>query len=493
MRLPGTTNWPDAKKRDRGRVPAEARTVELHTDTEHAYELRDFDASLSAEQPSTPRAATSKEIDWSDDLLAVGKDKRAGKSNATILEKHRTHPHAQTQPDPDRAVWRCIEKVESDREAELLEMNRQHAIVWMGGDAVVVIWPHQLENGVPRICGLAALRTWYANAPNPRLVDNWLTHARRSQFNNIVFEPGVETATDFNLWRGWSMTPRAGDCSLQVAHIRDVLCAGDESLFEYVIQWLANIFQQPRNKPLTALVLYGGEGIGKGALYRMLEPLLFPHCVPLAGSDLLLGRFNDFYAGKLLTFGDEAAWPGDKRGLDKLRSFISEKRITIERKHVSAFQISSHCRFIVATNRDRAAPAALDDRRFVVLPVNPQHRDDYAYWQALADEQTHGGSAALLHHLLHEVKITRNLFETPKTAALAEQKLLNLDTFGAFWRAMLMREAHTLEQGAGANTNHLYVTFGRAVKTETLHDFYLHYCQRMRDHIRCRSTVWAWS
>ncbi|MCI0348313.1 MAG: hypothetical protein L0Z53_02715 [Acidobacteriales bacterium] len=34
MRLPGTTNWPDAVKRERGRVPADARLVDLHTEHE---------------------------------------------------------------------------------------------------------------------------------------------------------------------------------------------------------------------------------------------------------------------------------------------------------------------------------------------------------------------------------------------------------------------------------------------------------------------------
>lgn len=320
-----------------------------------------------------------KEYTRSDDLMAlVGKDVRAGKSNVHyLLKTYRTHPHAQAQSDPDRAVLRCREKALKDLEVEILEMNKCHAIVWVGSDAVV-LWPHKLENGLPRLCGVAALKIWYENAPNPMLVENWLAHPLRNQFDSVVFEPGVNTTSDFNLWSGWPITPRAGDCSLQLAHIHDVICAHDEGLFEYVTQWLANIFQQPRDKPGTALILFGGQGIGKGELYRQLEPLLLPHCIPLAGSDLLLGRFNDFYAGKLLTFGDEAAWPGDRRGVKKLKSFITEKRITIERKHVPAFTIKNYCRFIVATNRDQAAPAELDDRRFVVLPVSPQRRDDYA-------------------------------------------------------------------------------------------------------------------
>ncbi|MCI0348312.1 MAG: hypothetical protein L0Z53_02710, partial [Acidobacteriales bacterium] len=94
-----------------------------------------------------------KEYTRSDDLMAlVGKDVRAGKSNVHyLLKTYRTHPHAQAQSDPDRAVLRCREKALKDLEVEILEMNKCHAIVWVGSDAVV-LWPHKLENGLPRLC-----------------------------------------------------------------------------------------------------------------------------------------------------------------------------------------------------------------------------------------------------------------------------------------------------------------------------------------------------
>jgi hypothetical protein len=115
MRVPGTTNWPNAKKREKGRTPTQARLIEFHD--ERTYELADF-TPLAKDSPSIEGKSDGIGKDRSADLMArVGRDVRAGLADYEILQKHRQHPHAREQTDPDRAVQRCLQKARKDQPA----------------------------------------------------------------------------------------------------------------------------------------------------------------------------------------------------------------------------------------------------------------------------------------------------------------------------------------------------------------------------------------
>ena len=99
----------------------------------------------------------------------------------------------------------------------------------------------------------------------------WLSHPdRRTYKGGLRFLPGVTECPEdvYNLWAGWSVEPRAGDWSLTKAHIKDVLCSGNQHRFEYLINWLARAVQQPGAQGEVAVVLRGARGTGKGAFAR---------------------------------------------------------------------------------------------------------------------------------------------------------------------------------------------------------------------------------
>ena len=262
-------------------------------------------------------------------------------------------------------------------------------------------------------------------------------------------------------------------------HIHEVIARGDEHLFAYFIDWLADIAQHPGDPKGTAVALRGGAGVGKGSVYRYLEAVFTPYVVHLISAQHFTGRFNDHLVAKLLVFVDEAAWAGDRAQRGQLKGLITERRILVERKHQPAFEIENHARFLFATNEVWAIPADIDDRRFVMLDVAEHRRDDAAYWRALNDELVKGGDAALLDHLMRHA-ITSDLRCAPATKALATQKLLSLDDVGRFWRQLLTAKAHILTRGIGPDRRSLYLDFGKVCLTTTMHEFYLEHARKMR-------------
>lgn len=79
MRLPGTVNWPDAKKRARGRLPALARVIQ--PDTGEVHSIEELACIYPPIEAPTPAARGAVKIDWglvepitADDLGLAGND-----------------------------------------------------------------------------------------------------------------------------------------------------------------------------------------------------------------------------------------------------------------------------------------------------------------------------------------------------------------------------------------------------------------------------------
>jgi len=290
--------------------------------------------------------------------------------------------------------------------------------------------------------------------------DFWFHSDSANRYRGVVFDPSASAVQipsrdgekPFNLWRGWAYEPRPGRCELFLAHIRDVICGGDKQLSLYVETWLANLFQDPNARPGTAIVLRGGQGTGKGVFANTIGKLLTrAHYLHIASSDLLIGRFNAHFAGKLLVFADEAFWAGDKSAEGRLKALITEDDLVVEPKGRAPFTIRNLVRLIIASNERWVVPAGLDERRYVVLDVSPEHRNDHTYFEDIFQELRNGGYEALLYHFLHEVDSTQlNLRQIPQTQALLDQKVENADSvFRFWWHAVEDRELFEEAQEGG--------------------------------------------
>jgi len=91
----------------------------------------------------------------------------------------------------------------------------------------------------------------------------WLTSPLRRQYKMIMFDPSEQLgARYYNLWKGFTVSPRAGDCSLFLNHINDVICSKNAEHFNYLVKWMASIIQKPGIRTeisLNTLVICSGN------------------------------------------------------------------------------------------------------------------------------------------------------------------------------------------------------------------------------------------
>lgn len=235
--------------------------------------------------------------------------------------------------------------------------------------------------------------------PNTSAANVWLKSPQRRSYKGLVFSPGRAVDSYYNLWRGFSVLPQPGDCSLFWTLVRDAICAGSQELFDYVRSYCAHLVQRPWERPEVALVLRGGQGTGKNTFVDTLGSLVAHHFRQVNSTDQLTGRFNGHMQGIILLHANEASWGGNKSDSGKLKAMITDPKVPVEMKGQDMFDIDNYLRLVISSNEGWPVPIDLDDRRFMVLDVSPVYQQNQAFFAALHAQLKNGGLAALMHDL----------------------------------------------------------------------------------------------
>jgi len=271
----------------------------------------------------------------------------------------------------------------------------------------------------------------------------WLRHVNRRQYDKVVFLPGEHTPSDvLNLWRGFSVEPKRGNCSLYLAHLLDNICQKDGEKYRYLISWMAHAVRNPDSQGQVAIVVRGNKGVGKNVFAEAFLSLWKPHGILVGDEHSVTGNFNAHLRDKCVLVCDEAFFAGSKKQAEILKGLITNETINIEAKFVNKVTVPNLLHIIIISNSEHVIRATGDERRFFVVECGNEKRNVYKYFAAIKDQLDNGGRAALLHHLLHEVDLTGfNVREAVHTDEEREQMAASTDGIDGLWQECLKQGA----------------------------------------------------
>jgi hypothetical protein len=352
-------------------------------------------------------------------------------------------------PLPEVDVLRIARSVSSyppgpEIEAPLYKLNETYAVVQVGSDVRIM---QERGNDLPIFMTPAAFGTLLKNRyfrgrgkPKP-LATKWLAWSKRRGPYQLVFLPGVHEVPygQYNLWRGWGVTASAeGSCDLYLDHLLENVVDGNRNDFEWLLDWLAHLFQHPMDRSLgIAVALRGEQGVGKSFVGDQLKPLLGRHHTVVDKPELLTGRFNKQLATALLVQSEEAFWAGDRKSVGPLKHLVTGRTTQLELKGIDAQEIPNFVRLLITTNEERAWPTDLSDRRLVIFDVSTHQKGDRPYFRAIEEQLKGGGYEKLLHILLTREIDQERLENPPVSRALVEQAVLSMSPEETWLHALL--------------------------------------------------------
>jgi hypothetical protein len=443
LRLPGTVNWPNERKRKNGRVACMSTIVYKNA---NAYPLTTFlsappvqnkkESGLAAGggvqvKVSGNVARLNSVSDLGDAvgmrtrvLIVQGMDPdepnkwtsrsellfhvccelvRAGCTDDTIFSVitdpgFKISASVLDKPNVERYALRQIQRAREDAiDPQLRVLNEKHVVIANTGGRCRVaeeIMDHALNRHRLTFQSFEDFRNRYMHIRvkagetkdgEPRympLGQWWLQHPQRKQLETIVFAPGREVENALNLWKGFGVEARPGNAHQPfLDHILHNVCNGVTLYYNYLIKWMARAVQKPDTPGEVAVVFRGDMGTGKGTVAREFGALWGRHYIQISDPKHLVGSFNAHLRDAVIVFADEAFYAGDKKHESILKTLITEELLVIEGKGRDAETSRNFVHLMMASNSAWVVPAGLNERRYLVLDVAATQMQNTSYFE----------------------------------------------------------------------------------------------------------------
>jgi hypothetical protein len=245
------------------------------------------------------------------------------------------------------------------------------------------------------------------------IIGEWLKDINKKSIYKLCFRPNkLAPNLDnkyFNMFKGFRAQhlPVCKDYSkIQkiLNHIKEVITDNNEHAYKHFLQWIKTILKGERT--FIMYMLKGKQGCGKNILINMLAQGIIGKEYSIASSipeKQFFGQFNSGLQNRVLAIVNEGQ-NGMRDCIDRIKDFITETHISIERKGKDAVMLDNYCNFIGDTNNFNILNISADDRRFVWLECNDKYVGNKDYFDELADEcQNDESMSALYHYILEEV------------------------------------------------------------------------------------------
>lgn len=237
------------------------------------------------------------------------------------------------------------------------------------------------------------------------VINQWAKNAGRRTVEDIVYSPGVSELTEnneLNLWKAPNLQPKKKTPKKWLELVHYVFRKPEYS--EWFLRWLAYPVQNPGEKLLSAVFVYGKkQGVGKTFVVDpVMEFIYGKDNFHRLDNDSLKRDYNSYVAKRQFIVADEvylADFKDRKGAMGKLKNMITRETAQINEKFQPEFTHPDYCNYYMSSNHKDALMLEKEDRRCFVIEA-PDKKLPQAFYDELDIYIREGdGSNAILHYL----------------------------------------------------------------------------------------------
>jgi hypothetical protein len=186
-------------------------------------------------------------------------------------------------------------------------------------------------------------------------------------------------------------------------HIKKVLSGDNNKNYEYLLNWMSWLIQNPDRKTGVCCVFLSEQGTGKNLFFEWFGKNIIGKKYYLYVNNInnLVSRFNSDTMDKLFTILDEMQmYDRNQKFQDQLKSIITQNQGRIENKGMEPFLTNDYNNYVMFTNND--SPVHLDnsDRRYAMFNVSSCYKGNKEYFDKLNEELVQTDSQDTFYHFL---------------------------------------------------------------------------------------------
>ena len=162
--------------------------------------------------------------------------------------------------------------------------------------------------------------------------------------------------------------------------------------FHYVISYLADLVQNPRNPERHFLLIPGKQGAGKSIIFKFFVEKVLGTKIACSVKTMgdLMKKFNMYLANKLVIFIEECAnvdFITFKAHWDELKGWLRLSELPFEEKHQPIVYVDNYMRIAATSNKlTTAVQLDEDDRKTAIFGAKNLRKGNKTYFKKLADD-----------------------------------------------------------------------------------------------------------